>query len=206
MEKTIVEIGLLLDDDVQTYIDMLEKQGFENIFSCETHDLYWTNKKRADLEKMTESEIKNACVRLREVWAYGGTKFNGDFNESYAFSNYKIFDSKKPDRIKTTKDKYKKQIEEIEGKDWLLYFDTFKRDYQYKLGGVVLQLQEIDGIGLVLYYDNEEYYHLEESQQRKRLIDDLNSFGFKFSESEQGIDKLRTLLMGCPQFSNNQNR
>ncbi len=208
MEKTIVEIGLLLDEDIEYYQSMLEKQGAENMFSCETHDLYYTNKTRKELEKMTEKQIKDSCVILREVWAFGGTEFSGDFAESYTAKNYKLFDKKKKDNFSFSGKDLKKYINEIEGNGWLLFFDTFKRDYQYKMPNKNsrVQLQEIDNVGLVVYHDNPDYYNQPEELQRKSLIDELNSYGFSFNYDEQGVDKLRTLLTGKSQFSNNQNK
>ena len=68
-----------------------------------------------------------------------------------------------------------------------------------------VQLQDIDGIGLVVYYDNPDYYHLPLEQQRKRLLRELNTYGFSFKEDEQGIDKLRTLYYENDLYSENQN-
>ena len=68
-----------------------------------------------------------------------------------------------------------------------------------------IQLQEIDRIGLVLYYDNPDYYEMSEDNQREMLLKELNEYGFSFDKGELGIDKLRTLLTGTSQFSKNQN-
>lgn len=207
MKQTIVEIGMLLDNEIEYYQKLLEKQGAETVFCVETHDLYYTNNTRAELEKMTEKQIKDSCVRLRECWAFGGSEFSGDLEEKYSASNYKLFDEKKKDSFKFKNSELKKYIKTLEDAGWLLFFDTFKRDYQYKLGDMKsrIQLQEIDNIGLVLYYDNPDYYNMPEDVQRKSLIDELNSYGFDFDYAEPGIDKLKTLLKGTPHFSNNQN-
>lgn len=69
-----------------------------------------------------------------------------------------------------------------------------------------IKLEEIDNVGLVVYYSNSDNNNMEEELQRKALIDELNAFGFSFDYKEQGIDKLRTLLSGRPHFSNNQNK
>ena len=68
-----------------------------------------------------------------------------------------------------------------------------------------IQLQDIDKIGLVLYYDNPDYYHLPLDEQRKELIDELNSYGFDFKYDELGTDKLRTLYHKEKKYSLNQN-
>jgi len=46
----------------------------------------------------------------------------------------------------------------------------------------------------------------ESNTQRKKLIDELNSYGFDFDYSILGLDKLRTLYYGKEMYSNNQNR
>ena len=65
--------------------------------------------------------------------------------------------------------------------------------------------KEIEDIGLVVYYDNSNYYDLPFDEQRNKLIDDLNSFGFEFNYDTLGLDKLRTLYYKKEMFSKNQN-
>ena len=207
MEKTIVEVGLLLDKDVEHYNKMMEKAGGTNVFNCETHDMYWTNKSFDELSVMTENQIKKSCVRLRMVNGFGGTCFSGDFSMGISIDNFKIYDSAEDDRFKVTMEDFKTIQEEMEANGWYLVFDTFKVDYQYKIGDMqsCIQFQEIDRIGLLLYYDNPEYYDFKPERQRDALLDELNSYGFNFDKKEQGIDKLRTLLFGHTCYSDNQN-
>jgi len=210
MEKTIVELGLLLDNDkgIEYYNEIIAKVGGQNVYNCETHDLYFTNKSYNELEKMTENEIKKACVRFRMTSGFGGTCFAGDFNIKMWFDNFNIFDNTKEDKFKVENmEDFKKVQESMESNGWYLVFDTFKVDYQYKVGEMksALQFQEIDNIGLVLYYDNPDYYDMREDNQREMLLKELNDYGFSFDKDELGIDKLRTLLTGTSQFSKNQN-
>ena len=46
---------------------------------------------------------------------------------------------------------------------------------------------------------------LADSDGRKKLIDELNSYGFDFNYSDLGLDKLRTLYYGKEMYSENQN-
>ena len=210
MAKTIMEVGMLLDSekDIEFYNEIVTKHGAVNVFNCETHDLYWTNKKYDELKMMTENQIKMSCVRFRMSNGFGGTCFGGDFSVTMSFQNFKIFDSLRDNDFKCSMDEFKKIQEEMEAAGWYLVFDTFKVDYQYKVGDSMqsaLQFQEIDKIGLVLYYDNPEYYEFEPKRQREALIDELNSYGMEFKYEDLGIDKLRTLLTGESCFSENQN-
>ena len=86
-------------------------------------------------------------------------------------------------------------------------FDTTKIDYQYSIGDMKsrIQLQDITDVGLLLYYDNPDYYELPLEDQRNKLIDELNSYGFNFKYTDLGLDKLRTLYHKKEMFSKNQN-
>ena len=69
----------------------------------------------------------------------------------------------------------------------------------------MIQLQQIKNVGLVVYYDNPDYYQFSLDKQRKLLFEELNSYGFNFNENDLGIDKLRTLYYRKELFSKNQN-
>ena len=69
----------------------------------------------------------------------------------------------------------------------------------------MIQLQQIKKVGLVVYYDNPDYYKFSLDKQRELLFKELNSYGFSFKNSDLGIDKLRTLHYKKELFSKNQN-
>lgn len=85
--------------------------------------------------------------------------------------------------------------------------DTTKKDYHYIIGDMKsrIQLQDIKDVGLLVYYDNPDYYEYPLEEQRKMLIDELNSYGFNFSYDTLGLDKLRTLYYKKEMYSMNQN-
>lgn len=56
-----------------------------------------------------------------------------------------------------------------------------------------IQLQDIKDIGFLFYYDNPDFYNYTLEEQRKMLINELNSNGFVFPIEDLGLDKLRTL-------------
>ena len=206
--ESIVEIGMLLDSsNLEKYDKILEEVGAVNVLNVETHDLYWTNKSHRQLSHLTEKQIKNSCVRFRICEKVGGKNFDKDYSVSLQMQNFKIFDSTKEDNFDCTMEEFKAIVAEMESKGWYLVFDTFKRDYHYKIDDMksVIQMQEIDNVGVVLYYDNPDYYDLPEDEQRERLIDELNSYGFSFKKDELGVDKLRSFLSGSLKFSKNQN-
>lgn len=186
----IVEVGIKLDKDFEYYNKMMKNNGLVNDFKVVTHDLYYTNK---DLNGMSENEMKNSCIRLRSC-----------NNENYKVQNNLIsgFDIKEVsgDGLEVLESK-------LSSFGYNKVFDTTKKDFHYSkdsLSGKI-QLQEIENVGLIVYYDNEDYYGLDLDVQRKRLIDDLNSCGFSFNYDTLGLDKLRTLYYEKEMYSKNQN-
>ncbi len=201
----VLEVGIKLDKNLRFYHNMLEERGAKLILKVETRDKYWSNR---SFYGLTENEIKKSCVRLRASRAVGGLEWNGKKNPiGFSFDNYSIFDSNADDKFKVTQAEARHTIKNMEKKRWDLVFDTKKVDYQYAIGDMKsrIQLQQIDGIGLVLYYDNPDYYHLPEDKQRRALIKELNSYGFNIPLDTLGIDKLRTLYTKKECFSINQN-
>ncbi len=181
MEKEIVEVGMPLQKHLIYYHDMLQKHGLKMVFACITHDLYYT--KNANFDGLTENQIKNACVRLRVC---------NELNKKVISSNEKLL----------------KQERELIKQGYKKAFDTIKLDLHYHKDGMTsrIQLQDIKDIGLLVYYDNKEYYNQPAKKQRQLLIEELNSYGFKFKQTDMGLDKLRTFYYGKKMYSENQNR
>lgn len=170
MSNLVVEVGMKLDKDFDYYDKMLKEHGLNLIFTCATHDIYFSKEKCFD--GLSENEIKSKCVRIRNPQ-------------------------------KSDKSKQKSLIKE----GYIKVFDTTKKDYHYSNSTMKsrIQLQIIDNIGLVVYYDNPDYYSRPLDEQRKLLLNELNTYGFSFKEQDLGIDKLRTLYYGKEMFSENQN-
>lgn len=186
-----VELGFRLDRSFEYYDRLLRKNGLENDYNCLTHDIYYTNE---NLDNLTENEMKQKCVRLRNV----------DFNGSYQIQNNKFI---KLDSDIILKEELLNFENDLIKKGFKKVFDTRKSDHHYFKSGMnsKVQLQEIEDIGLLVYYDNSMYYELSLEEQRKRLIDELNSYGFNFCYDNLGYDKLRSLYYKKDMFSLNQN-
>ena len=186
----ILEVGIKLDKDVNYYDELLRNNGFNRIFETKIHDLYYTNQ---NLDGLTENEMKTACIRIR-----------GFGNEPYKVQNKLLGEV-------TTQRVFQDELQEFESElakyGYKRVFDTFKDDYHYTKPGMTnrIQLQQIKDIGLLVYYDNSDYYEYDLETQRRKLIDDLNSFGFNFDYNVLGVDKLRTLYYHKEMYSKNQN-
>lgn len=200
----VVEVGFKLNENIKYYEKILFSHNAINRFNCKTHDIYWTNK---NLDNMTENEMKNSCIRLRITEGFGGVDFSGVSRISYRFQNVDNFIVSKDNQKELTLDEVSEYIKEIESKEYAKVFDTSKVDYQYSIGDMKsrIQLQDIENVGLLLYYDNPDYYELPFDEQRSALIDELNSYGFNFNYETLGLDKLRTLYYHKEMYSKNQN-
>lgn len=186
----IVEVGIKLEKSFDYYDNLLKNNGFDNDFNVKTHDIYYTNK---NLNSLSENEIKNACIRLRSC-----------NDSSYRIQNNLLEDL---DTNEVPFDKlidFEKRLLEV---GYEKVFDTLKYDHHYFKDGMnsKIQLQEIKDIGLLVYYDNSIYYELPLEDQRKKLIDELISYGFdELNYNTLGLDKLRTLYHKKECYSKNQ--
>lgn len=209
-----LEVGFKLNYDQKYYVKILQKHHAVDRKNAETHDIYWTNKK---LDGMSENEMKKACVRLRMTRSFSGKdvkwvkKFKNLFGVrdkwNLGFQNYKIFDEFHNNNFNISEKELNQYITDMENKGFKKIIDTYKTDYQYAIGNMKsrIQLQNIKDIGLILYYDNPDIYDLPLEEQRRKLIDELNSYGFNFKYDELGLDKLRTIYYKKEMYSNNQN-
>lgn len=195
----IVEVGILLHKPLEYYDEMLTNAGAFNVFNCETHDVYWTFH---DLRGMTEKQMKNACIRYRQC-----TNLTSDRPGPAIMQNYPMADKRNVGEFFVPTETLEAFDKGLQAQGYMKVFDTRKFDYHYATPSMRsrIQLQQIDSIGLVVYYDNPDYYHMRPDAQRVALIRELNSFGFGIPESQMGIDKLRTLYTGELCYSANQN-
>jgi len=170
MKNLVVEVGMKLNKSLKYYKKLLESNGLKQVYKCTTHDIYFTKEKSFD--GLSENQIKNSCIRIRNPKRSDKTKIKQLINDGYK----KVFN--------TTK------------KDFHFVTETMKS---------MVQLQVIKKIGLVVYYDNPDYYNFSLDKQRELLFKELNSYGFNFNINDLGIDKLRTLHYKKELFSKNQN-
>lgn len=189
----VVELGLYLDRPYLYYENILKQNGLKCVFECVTHDLYYTNNDFSNVDNMTEKELKDVCIRVRKV-------NDGD----YEIQN-KILKEYKRKKIKSSK--INKLEKEFKRYGYRKVFDTIKYDHQWYKEGMTtrVQLQETKDIGLLVFLDNKAYYEFDLENQRRKLIDELNSYGFNFNYDTLGLDKLRTLYYRKECFSKNQN-
>ena len=205
MTDLVVEVGIKLKKDLAYYENILKKAGAINTYNCETIDLYYTDK---NLDGMSEKQMKDACVRYRMSRGLSGEDFNGDENWKCYFQNYQIFDHNHCDEFPLDHSHLGEYEEKFSESKFGKIFATSKMDYQYHIGDMKsrIQLQDIKDVGLLLYYDNPDYYGQELEEQRKNLIAELRLYGFEeIDDNTLGLDKLRTLYYKKECYSKNQN-
>ena len=193
-----MEIGFKLNHDYKYYEEIIKENNnvvFEQ--TIETWDNYYTNK---SLDGLTENQMKNACIRQRNVKPMHSESIK------YQLQNMKIVNK---ENMQCSKEELDRELSEMKdlGIVKVDSLSTHKIDYQLQLENMksCLQFQLIDNIGLILYYDNPDYYKYPLKEQRQMLIDELNSYGLSFKYSDLGLDKLRTLYYKKEMFSKNQN-
>lgn len=189
----VVEVGMRLNKSYIYYEKLLKEHALECVFECTTHDVYFTNNDFSNIDNMTERELKDACIRVRQT-------NGGDYEiQNNLIDNYR--------RKKVKFNKFSKLEKELNNYGYRKVFDTIKYDHHWYKDGMTtrVQMQEIKDVGLLVYLDNEAYYEMDFEEQRKKLIDELNSYGFSFKYDDLGLDKLRTLYYREEKYSDNQN-
>lgn len=196
MEKLIVEIGIKLNENLMYYDKILKENGLKNDYNALTHDIYFT---KENLENLNEYETKQNCIRLRNSYDRNGIR--SDF---YKVQNNLVEEIEQEKVLFSDLSSFEEMLKD---KGFEKVIDTIKIDHHYFKDGMnsKIQLQETEGLGLLLYFDNSNYYGYPLLEQRKMLIDELNSYGFNLRYDEEGIDKLRTLYNKKELYSLNQN-
>lgn len=182
----VIEVGYILSENIEHYKQILKNKNIENNYNVCTKDVYYSKLSKDDLRQMDEERIKENCIRIR---------MNKSINKKDKFKILRVQNYEKLLNI-FKEDFYSfKQFTKIEKKlmenDFNRVIETYKYDYQYMNG--YLQLQDIENIGLIIYYYNPKYIYLDEEKQKQILTQEIKEFGFEFDNLEK-IDKLKKLL------------
>ncbi len=181
-----VEVAFLCDNDIDYYKNLLESKHIENNYSVCAKDIYFSKEDINDLKNMTGEDIKNKCIRIR---------FNKSIKKDSKYKMFRIQNYK--DLIDVCEDKFYlvKEYEKIEKQlnknGFNKIIETSKIDYQYMNG--YIQLQDVENLGLIVYYYNPKYFFESLEKQNELLTQELKNVGFVFKEQKQ-IDRLKELL------------
>lgn len=189
------KVSLLLDGDVDYYTNLLNSQGAVITEIFDITERLFTDKNFEDICLMSESEIKQNCVVIKNCNQVMGD--NGSNSEKICLENYSIFDKNHDADFEINKSELKDFCSKLENGGFYEVLQTFKMQYDFRLrNGNALSLQEIDSIGVVLTYFNSEYENMPSNLQREAVISELNSYGFEIDKNESDIDVIKTLITG----------
>ena len=125
--------------------------------------------------------LKERCKRIRYVEPM--TKFKNEWQDYEQWiKNYNIQECKR-EEYEILKQGFKK-----------IYTDE-KTDWVYKNineGKMYFQIQDIKDDCLMIAYDNEKYYNLDNIEQRKRLINDVEKYGIEIVDLHN-VDRFKLI-------------
>lgn len=171
----MIEIGMKLPYNLSYYQRQLDYNRFNLVETRGIHDVYYSNK---NVRGLTEVEMNSACVRLRTV--------SKNLEYSYDMSQECV-----DEQSRLLHAGYRKICEIVALQCLYSRSDKLCR----------LRLEQIQNLGLLVYYNNPSLAGLPKLTQRDRLIDELNDYGFYFNHSDLGVDKLRTFYYGFETYS-----
>lgn len=181
-----IEIGLLCEDNLEKCKKILEENNIELYWATIAKDIYYTNINIEELKTKDGETIKDSCIRIR---------LNRSLKENSKYKIVRVQNYKNYLNVFSNKNYSINKLEQIEKtlieNGFLKVIETTKTDYQYLNG--YLQLQEVENLGLIIYYYNPKYFFETSEKQKELLYNDLEKIGFTFKE-KLSIDRLKTLI------------
>ncbi len=181
----IEEIELKISGTKEEIEKHLLNQGFSVFFKRRTIANYYLPPNEEIGEHKT---LKDRCVRLR-------TSFKID-EEIRKLGFRKLDLSESQDEEKLSLKEAKKLEKQLLKDGYQLIHTDDKTDFVYilKEKDLAFQIQDIEGLGIIVAYDNKDYYNLPSKKQREKLIKDVEHYGIKIQDYNQvdrftGIDK-----------------
>ena len=171
----MIEIGMKLPYNLSYYQRQLGYNLFDLVEACGIHDVYYTNK---SLKGLTEVQMNSACVRLRTVSK--NLEYSYDMSQECLNEQSRLLHAG-----------YRKVCE----------LTALQCSYSRRDSLCHLRLEQIQNLGLLVYYSNPSHAGLPKLSQRDLLIEELNGYGFYFQKSDLGVDKLRTFYYGFETYS-----
>lgn len=196
MSSIAFGITIKLNNDLsfEEWKDEMRIAGFENICTTGIEERYYCDK---DISNMTENEIEVICLKASKN-CNGFSIQNNDSLKKRIDVDHLTEEEKElilKDSISFDEiDYYEKCLLEL-GYEKKIVCKEQHYYYQNKEDNVIIELQKVEGIGLLLYYDNPQYFNMSIDEQKKQLISDLSyNYGFDIPEDCINFDKLRFIL------------
>ena len=186
-------ITIKRDNDLsfEEWKEELKIAEFENTCTTFIEERYYCNK---DISNMTEKEIEAICIKASKN-CNGFSIQNNDLLKKRIDINHFTEEEKElllKDSISLDEiEYYEKCLSELGFKKKI---ECKEKHYYYKSNedNVIIELQKVEGVGLLLYYDNPKYFSMSVEEQKKQLIEDLiYDYGFDIPDDCEIFDKLR---------------
>lgn len=183
-------ITIKLDNDLsfEEWKEELKIAGFENVCNTVIEERFYCDK---DISNMTESEIETICLKVCRNCNGFSIQNNDLLKKRIHLHNGEtkllLKDSISLDEIEY----YEKCLLEL-GFEKKIECKEKHYYYQNTEDNVIIELQKVEGVGLLLYYDNPKYFSMSLEEQRRQLIEDLTyNYGFDIPNDCNIFDKLR---------------
>lgn len=179
----IEEIELKILNSKEEVEELLLGQGFTILFKRRTIANYYllSNQKVGD-----HRTLKERCVRIRTSYK---------IDEKIGKLGFSLLDlSKSQDEEKFSFRVAKKKEKELQKNNYKLIHTDDKTDFVYVLKekDIAFQIQDINGLGTIVAYDNKKYYHLSREEQREKLIADVKFYGINIKDYNQ-VDRFEMI-------------
>ena len=175
---SIVEVELPIKGNKEDIDKMLLNNGFEEFYKVITISSYYKLKEDNDLNHST---LKSRCKRIRYVEPL--VKFKNDYQNYKEWIKEYKYEECLNDECTLLNNGYEK------------IYTYEKTDYVYKNKNekdMYFQIQDIKGYGLIIAYDNKNYYELDETTQREKLIQDILKYGIEILD-EENVDRFKLI-------------
>ncbi len=189
-------ITIKLDNDLsfEEWEEEMKIAGFQNTCTTVIEERYYFDE---DISNMTEREIETICLKASKN-CNGFSIQNNDLLKKRIDINHFTEEEKElilKDSISFDEiDYYEKCLLEL-GYEKKIVCKEQRYYYQNKEDNVIIEFEKVEGIGLLLYYDNPKYFNMSIDEQKKQLISDLSyNDGFDIPEDCKNFDKLRFIL------------
>ena len=175
---SIEEIELPIKGNKEDIEKRLLTNGFQIFYKVITITNYYLPINES-LEN--HNTLKERCKRIRYVEPM--TKFKNEWQDYEQWiKNYNIQECKK-EEYEILKQGFKK-IYTDEKTDWV--YKNINKEKVY------FQIQDIKDDCLMIAYDNEKYYDLDNIEQRKRLINDVEEYGIEVLDTHN-VDRFKLI-------------
>lgn len=196
-----VEIELQIKQTPKQVEEILLKQGFTIFQKRRTIANYYTNKKFSTLGL----DLKEKSIRIRTSINLLKNSKPKYFSVEHTDADFDKILKTKSNKMQLSNFKTKLLEKNLLKNNFSLILTDDKTDFVYmhpnfETNKIAFQIQNIQGIGTIVAYDNELYEGFTENKQREKLIEDIKSFGIEIENIIQ-VQRYKNILNNSNKLS-----